>query len=279
MPDSHLQRFAHQCGACAQRASCVAMPSRRLSASASSVRSGAPVGGTRTARIAKSRPREEGEALVRCGLHFGCDRGYRGRRMLDHRARQALLVLLIAAGASIGKSGEPPGQKPSASRAPLASTSPPQAAPLPSGTAAQGPEDGGETARADHTCGPAEEQVDGGCCPVLQACMGRCCNADEQCDVYQCYRPILCGPGLPACPEKTHCEDYEAERIRCVSSAEGRSNAERCARARSGAEWLSAQGPSKGAPRARGICFPELPPHRMGALRWYRSLGWSAMAE
>ena len=137
------------------------------------------------------------------------------------------------------------------------------------------PDGGGEAQCGDRVCEFDWQCVEARCCSFLQACQTVCCGEDEHCNVYQCYRPLLCGPGLPACPEKTYCEDYEEGRRSCANHEHRLANREFCARMDAGSEWLKAHGRSPGGPEARGTCFPVLAPHRMGVIRWYRALGKS----
>lgn len=177
----------------------------------------------------------------------------------------------LASSGSSGSSGaahpDPPG--PSASES------------GPSRTATELPAaDGGAEPRCgDQVCDFDWQCVDARCCPFQQACQTVCCGGDEICNVYQCYRPLLCGPGLPACPEMTYCEDYEAGRRSCATFEHRRDNREFCARMDAGSEWLKAHAPPPGSPEPRGTCFPVMAPHRMGTIRWYQALGKSTTSK
>src|SRR5262249_4671341 len=127
----------------------------------------------------------------------------------------------------------------------------------------------------DAVCGAEQQCVEGKCCGLLQTCMDVCCRDEEQCNVYQCYRPLLCGPGLPACPQVTYCEDYEDGKRGCSDASHRRDNPEFCARMDAGAAWIAVHGSVASGKRATGICFPEMAPHRLGGIKWYRTLGRS----
>jgi hypothetical protein len=197
--------------------------------------------------------------------------------------RSGLALLALAAGPWVGcDPGTPSVQNLASSSSALASGAALLASPRPGpiessvSPAATAPPagNGGATAPCgDGACELDWECVDGRCCPLLQACNTVCCSGDEYCNVTECYHPLLCGPGLPVCPEKTYCEDYEDGQRSCANIGHRRDNQEFCARMDAGAQWLKAHSP--GGPKPRGTCFPEMAPHRMGTIRWYQALGKS----
>ncbi len=121
------------------------------------------------------------------------------------------------------------------------------------------------------SCISPDTCFDGKCCSLLHTCIDGCCADDAMCNVYQCYRPIFCGPKLPKCPALTLCDDYVAGTAECshMSADAHERNAEYCARMAKGKKWLSAH--ARGS-AATGTCLPEMAPHRLGQVRWYRSL-------
>lgn len=200
------------------------------------------------------------------------------------RSVSSPVLLAVWAGLAVpachARESDPPRQTrpddpPAASQAP--SLAPIDASP----PAAAAPPDAGDAACGGQPCGAPAQCLDGGCCGLLHACQGwdLCCPPDEHCNVYQCYRPLLCGPGFPACPELTYCEVYEDRARECADPSLRRNNEESCARMDQGLAWLAAHARSDAGPRARGVCFPEMAPHRLGGVRWYRSLGKSATGK
>jgi len=131
-----------------------------------------------------------------------------------------------------------------------------------------------DTSCGDARCDYSWECLDGGCCPFMRACWTQCCNEDEFCNVYQCFRPILCGPKLPACPAVTYCENYAEGKRECNRMGDSwrRDNAEFCDRQVAGAEWMAKYARSPSDAEAVGTCFPEMAPHRLHE-RWYRWMG------